>query len=266
MAHIWLNGRLLDAGAAHIAPSDRGLLLADGVFETIRASAGELLWLHDHFDRLQAGAGLLGIPVPLPAGTIAAGMRELIQADGLPDSAVRLTLTRGPSVRRGLWPPDEPAAPTLMITAAPLVAPRPARLIISAMTRRNEFSPLSRVKYLAYGDAILARREALAHGETDAVLLNTRGTVACCTVGNIFARDAGGWATPPLGDGPLPGLARARVIAAIGAAERPLTPGDLAGARELIVTNSLGITPVTHLEGHALPPPSIDAELAAIYR
>jgi branched-chain amino acid aminotransferase len=265
MAHIWLNGRLLEAGAAHVSPSDRGFLLADGVFETIRASGGELLWLDDHFDRLHAGAGLLGIPSPLPDGAIAAGLRELIRADGLPDSAVRLTLTRGPSARRGLWPPDEPASPTLIATAAPYHAPLPARLIISGTTRRNEFSPLSRVKYLGYGDAILARREALAHGGTDAVLLNTRGNVACCTVGNIFARDSRGWATPRLTDGPLPGLARARIMAALGAQELTLTVADLHGARELIITNSLGITPVSHLEGHALLPPSIGAELAAIY-
>jgi branched-chain amino acid aminotransferase len=266
MAQVWLNGRLLEASAAHIAPSDRGFLLADGVFETIRASAGALLWLDSHLARLRAGAGLLGIPVPLPDDAIGAGLQDLVQANGLPDGAVRLTLTRGPSARRGLWPPDEPATPTLMGAVAPLAAPAPAQLILCGTTRRNEFSPLSRVKYLAYGDSILARREALAHGGTDAVLLNTGGHVACCAVGNIFVRDGTGWATPPLSDGPLPGLARARLLAAIGAEERTLTAADLAGAREVVITNSLGITAVSHLEGRALAAPTISAEIDAIYR
>jgi branched-chain amino acid aminotransferase len=266
MAQLWLNGSLLEASAAHIAPSDRGFLLADGVFETIRASAGELLWLDDHLARLRAGAGLLGIPVPAPNAAIAAGLRELLRVNDLHDGAVRLTVTRGPSVRRGLWPPDEPAAPTLLGAAAPLAAPAPARLIFCGTTRRNEFSPLSRVKYLAYGDAILARREALAVGGTDAVLFNTGGNAACCTVGNIFVRDASGWATPPLNDGPLPGLARARLLKAISAQERTLTADDIADAREIVITNSLGVTVISHLEGRALPPPSISAELDAIYR
>jgi len=256
----------MEATAAHIAPTDRGFLLADGVFETIRAYAGDLLWLDDHLARLHSGAGLLGIAVPLSDAAIATGLRELVDASGLPDGAVRLTLTRGPSARRGLWPPDDPATPTLLGTVAPLAAPAaPARLIFCTTTRRNALSPLSRVKYLAYGDAILAKREALAGDATDAVLLDTSGHVACCTVGNIFVRSDSGWATPPLSDGPLPGLARGRLLNAIDAQERRLSPGDVCAAREIIITNSLGITLVSHLEGRALPVCSMASDMTAIY-
>jgi branched-chain amino acid aminotransferase len=265
MAQVWLNGRLVDASAAQIAPSDRGFLLADGLFETIRASAGQLLWLDDHLARLHAGAALLGIPLPFPDDEIGAGLQALVRASGLPNAAVRLTLTRGPSSRRGLWPPDEPATPTLLGSVAPLAAPTPARLIVCTATRRNEFSPLSRVKYMAYGDAIVAKREALAREATDAVLRNTHGNVSCCTVGNIFVRLDGGWVTPPLNDGPLPGLARARLLAATGAQERTLSAGDLGTAREAVITNSLGATAVARLEGRALAAPSIGAEMAALY-
>jgi branched-chain amino acid aminotransferase len=266
MPPLWLNGRLVEASAAQIAPSDRGFLLADGLFETIRVSAGALLWLGDHLARLHAGAALLGIPAPFSDDAIAAGLRSLVEASGLADAAVRLTLTRGPSSRRGLWPPDEPAAPTLLGSVAPLAAPAPARLIVCTATRRNEFSPLSGIKYMAYGDAILAKREALAKEATDAVLSNTRGNVSCCTVGNIFVRLDSGWVTPPLSDGPLPGLARSRLLARIGAQERTLPTRDLANAREAVITNSLGATAVTHLEGRALAAPSISDDLAAIYR
>jgi branched-subunit amino acid aminotransferase/4-amino-4-deoxychorismate lyase len=154
----------------------------------------------------------------------------------------------------------------MIATVAPFPVPIPARLILCGTTRRNEFSPLSRIKYLAYGDAILAKREALAMAATDAVLLNTSGHVACCTAGNIFVRDESGWATPPLADGPLPGLARKRLLAALGAEERTLTAKELADAQEAIVTNSLGITVVSHIEGRRLETLSIPAELEAIYR
>jgi branched-chain amino acid aminotransferase len=266
MPPLWLNGRLVETDAARIAPSDRGFLLADGLFETIRASAGGLLWLDDHLARLHAGAALLGIPAPLSDDAIAAGLKSLVDASGLVDAAVRLTLTRGPSSRRGLWPPDEPPAPTLLGSIAPLAAPAAARLIVCTATRRNEFSPLSGIKHIAYGDSILARREALAKGATDAVLLNTRDKVSCCTVGNIFVRLDGGWVTPPLSDGPLPGLARARLLARIGAQERTLSVRDLQNTHEAIITNSLGVTAVAHLEGRALDALSIGAELAAIHR
>jgi branched-chain amino acid aminotransferase/4-amino-4-deoxychorismate lyase len=265
MPPLWLNGRLVAADAARIAPSDRGFLLADGLFETIRASGGKMLWLGDHLARLHAGAALLGIPAPLSDDAIAAGLTSLVQASGLSDAALRLTLTRGPSSRRGLWPPDEPPAPTLLGSIAPLAAPAPARLTVCTATRRNEFSPLSGIKYIAYGDQILARREALAKGATDALILNTRGNVSCCTVGNIFVRFDAGWVTPPRSDGPLPGLARDRLLSRIGAREHTLCARDLADAHEAVITNSLGVAAVTHLDGRALAAPSIGAELAALY-
>jgi branched-chain amino acid aminotransferase len=40
MTSIYLNGRLLDPREARIDPADRGLLLADGLFETLRAYSG----------------------------------------------------------------------------------------------------------------------------------------------------------------------------------------------------------------------------------
>jgi branched-chain amino acid aminotransferase len=266
MVPVWLNGRLVDAGAALISPSDRGFLLADGVFETLLAVGDDLLWLDDHLARLHAGAALLGIAVPFSDDAIGAGLRALVRASGLSQAAVRLTLTRGPSSRRGLWPADEPATPTVAGSIAPLTAPQPARLIICKATRRNEHSPLSRIKYMAYGDAILAKREALAKGATDAVLCSTAGNVACCTVGNIFARFRSGWVTPPVSDGALPGLARGRLAARIGAQERTLSLLELAQAHEAVITNSLGATVVTHIEGPELTPCSIGGELAAIYR
>ena len=52
---IWLNGRLVAREQAHIDPADRGLLLGDGLFETLRAYRGKAAimsfdhWLIRHF-------------------------------------------------------------------------------------------------------------------------------------------------------------------------------------------------------------------------
>jgi branched-subunit amino acid aminotransferase/4-amino-4-deoxychorismate lyase len=64
----------------------------------------------------------------------------------------------------------------------------------------------------------------------------------------------------------LPGLVPARLLAAIDAEERTLTPDDVAHAREVAITNSLGVTVVSDVEGRALPASSICAEFDAIYR
>lgn len=265
MTYYWLNGHLIDDSEARIAPSDRGFLLADGLFETFRARNGKVLWLTSHLERLRAGAQQLDIPIPFSDAAIGNGLDGLIQKAGLSDAALRLTLTRGPSNKRGLWPSEDPAHPTLLASIAPYVAASPAQLIVSQTTRRNEHSPLSRLKALAYGDALIAKREALARGATDAVLLNTQGDVACCTVGNLFIRDGNGWATPRLEDGVLNGLARARVLQMLDARERRIATFELGTIHEAVITNSLGVAPVTHIEGRALDMSEIGARLAALY-
>ena len=58
---VWLNGALLAAGLARIDPSDRGLTLGDGIFETIRVAAGVPQQAPRHLARLRRSAEQLGI-------------------------------------------------------------------------------------------------------------------------------------------------------------------------------------------------------------
>src|SRR3954454_19945578 len=138
---LWLDGALLPAGEAWIDPADRGLLLGDGLFETMRAEAGRVLRLARHLARLRGGAGVLGIPVPRDDAEIERALAETLEANGLERAAVRLTLTRGPGPR-GLLPPETPQA-TLMTGPSEVPPPRPpARAIVARGVRRNAGSPL----------------------------------------------------------------------------------------------------------------------------
>jgi branched-chain amino acid aminotransferase len=128
----------------------------------------------------------------------------------------------------------------------PSFAPRktPLSLHIATVTRRNEHSPLSRIKALPYLDNLLAVAEARAHGADDALLLNTRGTIACASVANVFLIRDGRLETPPVSDGALPGTMRALVLclaqqAGLTPVENSLHVKDLAGADEVILTNSV---------------------------
>jgi len=120
----------------------------------------------------------------------------------------------------------------------------PVSLYVAKATRRNEFSPLSRIKALPYLDNVLALQEALAHGADEAILLNTRGSIACASSANVFALRGGCLETPPISDGALPGTMRALVLAlakevGLVAAENQLHAEDLAGADEVFLTNSI---------------------------
>lgn len=245
-----LNGTLMAADGARIAPDDRGFTLGDGLFETIAIRKAAPKRLPAHLARLRDGAALLGIPVPYPDEKIAALAAEVIAANELGEGALRVTLTRGPGAR-GILPQDAPS-PTFLITAGPLPPQDPLTLIVAQTTRRNEHSPLARVKNLGYLDNILARREAVAAGAGDAVLLNTEGRVAETTVANIFCLIGGGLATPPVSEGALPGVMRAEVIRLARAEERPIEAAELERASEVFVSNALGIRPVTQVNGRAV--------------
>ena len=62
--HVWIDGdQVTDAGHA-VSAFDRGLTLADGVFETMRVLGGVAPLVDAHFARLTAGAERLGLVLP----------------------------------------------------------------------------------------------------------------------------------------------------------------------------------------------------------
>jgi branched-chain amino acid aminotransferase len=247
---LWLNGTLQPGTAARIDPADRGFTLGDGVFETIRAEAGEPTHLSRHLERLRSGLELLGLSNPYEDAALADALRAVLSANRLTESVLRLTVSRGIAAR-GVWP-EGPVAPTVLITLSPLPKPQPpARLIVAHSTRRNEFSPLSGIKSLNYLDSILARREAADQGADDALLLNTQGFVAEATAANLFLIRGGRLLTPAAHHGALPGITRARLLEN-GAEEAEIRPEDCAAAQAVFLSNSLGLREVVALSGEPL--------------
>ena len=239
MSVVWLNGTLLDASVARIDPADRGFTLGDGVFETIRAVGGVPAHVGRHFARMRNGAAVLGISVPFGDDALFDALCSVLRENGLADAALRLTLTRGPAAR-GVLPVGD-GRPTVLVNAGRLPGVlAPARVIVSQRTRRNEFSPLSRIKSLNYLDSILARQEAADVGVDDALLLNSRGYLAEATAGNVFLCVDGRWVTPPEEDGALPGIARGLLLGVGTAVEERISADAVANSNAGFVANSLG--------------------------
>jgi len=221
-----------------IDPTDRGFTLGDGLFETVLWADGRLHDLDAHLARMDAGCAVLGLPAP-DRVAVAARLGAAVADAGLAHAraAARLTLTAG-SGGRGLDRP-EPLAPALVATAAPAPKPSgPMRVIVSRV-RRNEGSPAAGLKTLSYLDNVLARREARAADADEALMLNTRGELACAAAANLFWIAGGRLFTPALGCGVLPGVVRARVMAAAEVTEVAAGPEILAEAEGIFLTNSL---------------------------
>ena len=67
---VWLNDDLIPLSQARVSVNDRGFLYGDGLFETLRAEAGRVLFLAEHLERLAGlGPGLSpAVPGKYPLG------------------------------------------------------------------------------------------------------------------------------------------------------------------------------------------------------
>ncbi len=226
---------------------DRGLLLADGLFETVLVAEGRPWLLENHLSRWRQGAALLGLPEPPAREALAPLIAAAIRRGGIPWGALRLNWSRGGG-GRGIdlpAPPTEPLEPRFWLQ---LTAGRPTfgavRVMVSETERRHPTSVASRCKTFAYGWAVQARREARAAGADDALVCNTAGELCCATTANLLLRRAGRWLTPPLSSGCLPGVMRGRALALGLIQEASLVPDDLMEAEAALLLNSLDARPV----------------------
>jgi branched-chain amino acid aminotransferase/4-amino-4-deoxychorismate lyase len=240
-----------------VAHDDRGLTLGVGLFETVLVEAGRPVLWTAHLDRLERGCATLGLPAP-GRDLCAREARRAIGAAGLgaARAALRLTWTGGPGAR-GLADPPSPA-PRLLASAAPASPPPRAIGLATAMVRRNPSSPASRLKTLSYLDNVLARRQALAAGADEALMLDVDGRVACAAAANLFWLEDDSLCTPALDCGVLDGTVRAlvlRLAPRFGLAMREVLapPQALFDSGGVFISNSLtGAVPVSRIDGVAV--------------
>ncbi|GJL90988.1 aminotransferase class IV [Hyphococcus sp.] len=242
---FWLNGEFRE-GAAAIDIADRGLLLGDGIFETLLLVDGAPVFLTAHIARMAAGALVLKMASRPEEQQIGAVITELAVRNGASSglASARVTVTRGVGPR-GIELAGCEFVETMLITVSAYEAPdasAPIELYVS-QHRRNENSATAWCKTLNYLDNILARDEAMAAGADDAVMLNMAGRVACVSTANLFAIHEGAIVTPRVADGALPGTVRAALIdiatkEGLQIAEASVAHLDLNDA-SIFITNSL---------------------------
>ena len=242
---IFLNGKYILEKDAKLKHNDRGFLLSDGIFETMRAYDGKISCVVNHYERLKKSAVYLNIPFVMSLREFINVANGLLEKNSLEERncSLRVTLTRGTG-QRGLLPPEK-VIPTLMVSAFPFnsITPKPLKVIISKI-HRNELSPLSNIKSLCYLDNIIARREATQQGADECILLNTKNNIACASVANIFIVTERGVITPQLEDGVLPGITRQLIIKIckennFPIYEETISETDLMNAKEVFFTNRL---------------------------
>ncbi len=244
----YVNGSLVqssDEVALPAGPSEDPTLI-----ETFRSRDGRVFRLAQHFDRLCAGAPVLGLTLPLTLRDLETAVADVLARNEAPDARLRLTVSAGPDLRT-----DVTLTATALTGYSPELYERGMHATI-ADVRRDETSPLSRIKCAAgLHDCVLARERAREAGFDEAIMLNTRGSVAEATVSNVFVVREGRLLTPTIECGALPGVTRAAVInlaheSAFDVDEAEVTLDGLRTSDEAFLTNSvMGVMPLTRLEG-----------------
>lgn len=245
-----INGVLSDQVSVH----DRGLLFGDGVFRTMRASAGKILQWQRHYQKLRQDCSSLDIICP-DADLLAEEFQSLLQQS--PESIAKIMVTRGQQIERGYRPPLV-ALPTRILSVSPF-HPYPAEYYSLGVklgvcqTRLAHQPRLAGIKHLNRLENVLATAEWNDAEITEGVMLDMLGNVIEGTRSNIFAVRAGVLYTPNLTHCGVAGVQRDRVIGWAAKNDVPckieqFNLTELLAADEIFLVNSvIGLWPVREL-------------------
>ncbi|PZG52089.1 4-amino-4-deoxychorismate lyase [Spongiactinospora gelatinilytica] len=249
---VWVNGELLDPARATISVFDHGLMVGDGVFETVKSVYGRPFALTRHLDRLALSARRLGIPEP-DTTAVAEGVRACLTgaAASWPLARIRITHTSG---NGPLGSDRGDDGPTTVVIAAEQRA-FPATVDVTVVPwPRNERGALTGVKSTSYGDNAKALAYAKERGGGEAIFGNLAGDLCEGTGSNVFVVTGGRLITPTLESGCLAGVTRALVLAWFGGEEEDVPLTALAEAEEAFLTSTTrDVQPVRLVDGVALP-------------
>jgi branched-chain amino acid aminotransferase len=256
--NVFLNGRIVPAERAAVSVFDAAVMHGASVFTTMLARNGVVFRLDRHLARLMDTAAKTRLRTDATTESLKAAAKSLLEANGLSDARVRITLSPGGT--RG----DESSSTTTLITAEPL-GEYPAQwrqkgvTVIISPFRQLRGDPLAGYKTGCYFPRVLARQEAAAKGAEEALWYTQENYLAEACFCNVFLALGGKVMTPPRETPVLPGIVREAVLelcASLGVVcddKTPLTVREMLAAEEMFLTASCsGIRPVVAVERHAV--------------
>jgi len=262
---LWLNGAFVPVHEVRVSPMDRGFLYGDGLFETLRAQEGCVLYLAEHLDRLKDSLAAFRIGADLDVDWSEV-LGELLARNGLEAgvAAVKIMVTRGEVAGLGL---PQARAATVIASVREYHAPDYSRGWRLHIMRDGYSPPLSPYKSLNYMYCMFARQAALDAGADEGVILDAKCQVAETATGSLLVGLDGMWVRPS--------SAYQLAGTTIGAAEgllarsgepvqaRALSADVLLRAETVWVLNSLmGVMPVVEIDGRAVAEPRRDGAAA----
>jgi branched-chain amino acid aminotransferase len=264
-SQVWFNGKIVPAENARISLFTHGLHYGMGAFEGIRAyrqkkGGGAVFRLPEHMERLLESGKILDLRIPYSVDQLVQATRETCRANGFDECYVRPIVFTADSGSLGVHPGKEPPIDVAILAwewgkyLGDQGESEGARLMTSTYIRPHVNSAMTRGKISGqYVTGVLAKREAVANGFDEALMLDPEGYMAEGTGENLFIVRDGVVKTTPL-TSILSGITRNAVMqyfkaAGVEVREQRFTRDELWCADEIFLTGTAAeITPIREVD------------------
>lgn len=254
---VYLNGEFLPADQAKVSIFDRGLNLADSVYEVFGVLDGKLIDSKGHLARLWRSLGELSIPAPFGNDEVLDFCKELVARNGIDEGLVYMQITRGVAERDFTFSAD--LTPTVFAFTQPKSkAEREVNnrgvTLKSAPDLRWARRDIKSTGLLAQ---VLAKQAAKQAGCYEALMVRD-GEVTEGGATSFFMIKDGVLITRPLSNDILPGVTRKSVLALardqnLAVEERTFTLEEAYAADEAFITGaSTYVCPVLQIDGQVI--------------
>ncbi|MFO7877488.1 MAG: branched-chain amino acid transaminase [Desulfovermiculus sp.] len=266
---IWFNGRFIPWEEANVHVLTHTLHYGAGVFEGIRCyqcsdGSSAVFRLEEHVDRFFDSARVIQMEIPFAREEIRQAILETLRVNGLREGYIRPLAFIGDGAM-GVYPGDNPIQ--VIIAVWPWGAylgedalQKGITVKTSSFTRHHVNVMMTKAKICGnYVNSVLAKREALADGYDESLLLDVDGYVAEASGENIFIIKKSVLRTPPLGP-VLPGITRDSLITlaqdmGYGVQEQRFTRDEVYTADEAFFTGTAAeLTPIRELDRRKIGP------------
>jgi len=249
----WIDGKWMPLKKATVPISDRGLLLGDGIFESMRGDNQHIFALEDHIERLFKGLKTLKIHPNYNKKQLFELVMTGLKKSELEKAYIRIMVSRVDGF--GLLPKSHNYR--IMIIIKKLEDKKfenGINVIISKIKRPSLKTGLADIKSLNYLSSILAKLDAEEKNADDAILLNEDNYVIEATTSNIFFIKGNTVYYPSINLGILEGITMKHIIKickniGLTTSDISIKKQDLINFDEVFLTNSIrGITSIKKID------------------
>jgi branched-chain amino acid aminotransferase len=266
--HVWFNGKVVLEEKAKISLFTHALHYGVGAFEGIRAykqkkGGGAVFRLNEHIDRLFETCKILDIKIPFSAAELITGVKAVCKANGFDECYIRPICYVGDGPL-GVNPGENPPIDVAILNwewgsyLGDKGINEGTRLKISSYIRPHVNSAMTKGKITGqYVNGVLAKREAVACGFDEALLLDAEGYLTEGTGENLFMVKDGVLKTTGL-NSILNGITRRTVMEyfkhkGLHIVETRFTRDELWCADEIFLTGTAAeVTPVKEIDGRPI--------------